>query len=187
MITRLSSAPAVEPITLTEAKLHLRLAVTAALAGAYTDEDDFLNALIETARSQAENYTNRAFITQTWIAYLESFPSTLRLPFPPFQSVTSIVVEGTAFTDFEESFDGILTPTTYWPDLSTSPGPNPIVITWVAGYGDAASDIPAPIKWAIRLMLSHWHSNREDTATMQTLEIPLNSKALLNPYRWNLI
>lgn len=185
LITRLSSAPSVEPVTLTETKLHLRLATTAVAAAAYTNEDDLLNALIAAARTQAENYTRRAFITQTWIAYLDSFPSTLRLPYPPFQSVTSLTVEGTAFTDFTESKRGILAPTDTWPILSSSPGADPIVITYKAGYGDAAADVPAPIQQAILLLLATWYANRENVVIgVSVAELPEAAKALLNPYRW---
>ena len=187
MYTRLSIAPAIEPVTITEVKLHLRLATSAALAAAYTTEDDLLGALIEAARSAAEDFTRRALITQTWKAYLDSWPSVIRLPFPPFQSITSIVVEGVAFTNFTESLEGIVKPASgsTWPILSASPGADPIVITWVAGYGDAAADVPAQIRQAVLLLIGHWYNNREATLIgVSGSSLPLAVEFLLNPFRW---
>lgn len=185
MITRLSVEPALEPVTLTETKLHLRLATTALEAVAYITEDDLLNALIKTARNYAETFTHRAFITQTWIAYLSSWPGTVRLPFPPFQSVTSITVEAVEFTAFYSSLEGILTPTVAWPLLSASPGADPIVITFKVGYGDAVTDVPAPIKHAILLLIGHWYSQREAILVgVSSAPLPLAVEALLNPFRW---
>jgi len=183
MITRLSVAPTTEPVTLTEAKLHLRLATTAILAAAYTTEDDLLNALIKTARGHAETYTNRALITQTWLGYLDTFPSVLQMPYPPFRSVSSIVVEDTAFTSFSQSIDGILTPTLSWPLLSASPGPDPIVITFLVGYG-SASDVPQQIKQAILLTLAHFYANREPVVMgVSAVALPFAVDTLLNPFR----
>ena len=45
-------APAVEPISLTEGKLHLRIDTTA--------EDGLISSLIKTARQYCENYQQRA-------------------------------------------------------------------------------------------------------------------------------
>jgi len=165
--------------------MHLRLATTEAAAALYTNDDNLLNALIVAARTHAENYTRRAFITQTWIAYLSSFPKTLRLPYPPFQSVTSLTVEGTAFTDFTESKAGILEPTDTWPILSSSPGADPIVITFKAGYGDAAANVPDPIQHAILLLIGHWYNNREESVVgVSVAKLVEAAEALLNPYRW---
>lgn len=165
--------------------MHLRLATTEVAAAAYTNEDNLLNALIVAARTHAENFTRRAFITQTWIAYLSSFPKTLRLPYPPFQSVSSLTVEGTAFTAFSESKAGILEPTDTWPILSSSPGADPIVITFIAGYGDAAANVPDPIKQAMLLLIGHWYNNREETVIgVSAAQLPVAAEALLNPYRW---
>lgn len=53
-------APAIEPITLAEAKRHIKQFVNV------TSEDDDIEALIQVAREWVESYTGRAMIDQTW-------------------------------------------------------------------------------------------------------------------------
>ena len=58
--------PAVEPLSLAEAKLHLRVDIT--------DDDALISALISSVRQYAETITRRAFIQQTWQYVIDSFP-----------------------------------------------------------------------------------------------------------------
>lgn len=62
----LKTAPATEPITLAQAKLYLRVDDTA--------DNDLITTLITVARERAEEFTKRAFITQTWNYWLDRFP-----------------------------------------------------------------------------------------------------------------
>lgn len=66
MPLKLTTAPTVEPVTLAEAKAHLRQDGT--------DEDALITMLITAARLHAENVCRRAFVTQSWDLYLDSFP-----------------------------------------------------------------------------------------------------------------
>ena len=61
----LVSAPATEPVSLAEVKSYLRIDGTA--------DDAVLTILIASARRSAEEYTKRAFITQTWQLTLDRF------------------------------------------------------------------------------------------------------------------
>jgi uncharacterized phiE125 gp8 family phage protein len=63
---RLTSAPAEEPVTVDEAKLHLRISGT--------EEDTLITMLISAARAHAENVCRRAFVTQKWDLFLDAFP-----------------------------------------------------------------------------------------------------------------
>lgn len=63
----LTVPPAGEPITLAEAKLHLRVD--------FSEDDTLIQALITSARQTAEDITRRAFITQTWKLVLDQFPA----------------------------------------------------------------------------------------------------------------
>lgn len=62
----LITAPSVEPVTLTEAKDFLRVTGT--------DDDALITSLIVVARTNAESYTRRAFITQTWQLLRDNWP-----------------------------------------------------------------------------------------------------------------
>jgi len=179
----LLTPPAIEPVTLAEAKAHARID---------TEADDALIAtLITSARQWAEHYTNRAFITQTWRLSLDAPPKTdvVLLPRAPLQSVASFQYfdDADAATTFAEAH--------YFVDTSREPGrlvlrlgatwPSPvrtangIVITYIAGYGDGADNVPEPLKFAIRELVAHWYEHRGDEA----VETPLAAHALLSPYR----
>jgi Phage gp6-like head-tail connector protein len=78
---RLITGPSIEPVTLTQAKAFLRVDGT--------DEDDLISLLMTSARRMAEEYTQRAFITQTWELTMDGFscadpdaffPGTVMLP-----------------------------------------------------------------------------------------------------------
>lgn len=74
--------PSIEPITLDEAKLHLKVDSA--------DDNALITALITTARELAERETKRAFITQIWQMFLDSAKAEIEIPKPPLQSVESI-------------------------------------------------------------------------------------------------
>jgi hypothetical protein len=65
MSLQLITAPAVEPISLEEAALHLKSS---------SSEDALVRAIIQAVREQAEHKTGRALIDQRWERSLSSFP-----------------------------------------------------------------------------------------------------------------
>ena len=85
------TAPAVEPITLVEAKEQLRL------EAAFVLDDDYINALISVARDRAEQYCNRYFTAQeVALVSVQAFPaSVLTLPYPDLTSVDAITYTDT--------------------------------------------------------------------------------------------
>ncbi len=187
--------PAEEPVTLTEAKNHLRVDLT--------DDDSLISALIVAAREHAEAITRRAFITQTLKLSLDAFPANngpIYVPMPPLQSVNSLkyfntggveqtLTEGTDYLVDNESEPGRITPApdTGWP--ATQNRPNAVSVEFVAGFGDA-SKVPQGIKQAILLMVGHWYENRE-AVTMQgnnAGELPMAVDSLLMMHRiWRFV
>lgn len=169
-----TTPPSVEPVSLLEVKLHLRLAVDETSATAYNKEDNLLNALIKTAREKVEQYTGRALITQTKEMYLDRWPdgNSKAIPYPPLLSVTSVKyrpVDSATYVDFTEyevdivSVPGriVLNPNASWPSDVLHPL-NPIEITFTCGYGATATTVPAAIRSAILLMVSDLYENRTD-------------------------
>lgn len=184
-----TTAPTVEPITRAEAKAHSRVTVS--------DDDEYIDALIEATRDRIENHTKRALLTQTWRLTLDSFPLGRRdiiLPWSPLQSVTSITYVDTNGTTQTWASSN------YTVDTGATPGrvrlaydvlypsirhqPNAVTVTFVAGYGAAASALPAGIVHACKILFGHYYDNREPvvTGTVAT-PIPETWKALLGPYR----
>ena len=132
--------PAVEPVTLAEAKLHCRVDVDA--------DDALIESLITVARQHCETFTGRAFVTQTIQYDLQRWPRrrAIYLPRPPLQSITSVTwwdEEGndtvlTAGTDYlvdtaPEPGTVLLPYSRYWPTEPLYPV-HPIRVEYVAGY-----------------------------------------------------
>ena len=194
MLTRIVTPPAIEPISLTEAKKHLRLVITDADAATYTDEDAKITALIVSAREYVETVTRRALITQTWDAVIDDFPATkeISLPYPPLQSVTSVSYLNTdgnaaSFTDFTADLFGHKIKLNYeseWPETRDE---SVITIRFICGYGATADAVPVSIRQAMLLLIGHWHLNPEATALNQrgasTELLPLGVDSLLSGYR----
>ncbi|MCK9569543.1 head-tail connector protein [Candidatus Pacearchaeota archaeon] len=84
--------PQDEPLEIEEAKTHLRIDST--------DEDEYIQTLIISAREYCENFQNRAYITQTLELWLDEWPEYFALPRPPLSipSVTAgAFVSGTVY------------------------------------------------------------------------------------------
>jgi len=184
----LITAPATEPVTLSEAKSHLR--------EDQSDEDTLITSLIVAARQMAETITRRALITQTWEIYLDTFPTEreIVLPFPPIQSITSITyldsngaTQTLSAADYYLDSKGILNsvvlvPGANWPSTETD-RKNTVTVRFVAGYGNAAA-VPEAIKLAIKQCVAHWFEHRETTVTGTIVApMPQTTEWLLWPYR----
>jgi len=185
----LTSGPAIEPVTLAEAKAHLRVDGSA--------EDTLIASLIITSRLHIEAALGLALITQSWSIFLDAWPpgSQLALPLRPVQSIAAVKLyaadESVATVPADTyQLDGAAVPARLvrrgsltWPKPSRAA--NGIEIAFVAGYGDAAADVPAPIRQAVLLLVAHWHEHREPVAIGATdASAPSMVSDLLRPYRW---
>ncbi len=74
MPLKLVRHPIAEPISLAEAKLHLRVDIT--------DDDTLISTMITAARMHAEMLTHRAFVSQDWKYVLDSFPGPSQMGIP---------------------------------------------------------------------------------------------------------
>jgi uncharacterized phiE125 gp8 family phage protein len=175
------TAPATEPVTLDEAKLHLRVTCAA--------DDAYITALIKAARRHAELYQGRSYITQTLELRMDFFPQFLiELPRPPSISVTSIkyidsngdtqTLDASKYTTDFNSYVARIVPAynESWP--TTRRVIDAVTIEYEAGYG-AASDVPETIKQAIYLLLTIWYDNRTPISEATVMEIPFTVTALL--------
>lgn len=163
---------------------------------ATTIEDDLLTMDITTARLDVENDTRRALITQTWDYYLDEFPreNYIKIPFGNLQSVTHIKYtdsDGTqttmaATTDYLVETNGdqcgriVLPYGKSWPSF-TEATTKPIVIRFVCGYGDLASDVPATARQAIlRRAAVYYESRGEDVVGLSVVEDKVYNRLINN-------
>lgn len=134
---KIVTAPTVEPVSVAEAKLHLKVDIS--------DDDALIGALITAAREECEHLTDRAIAEQTLALLLDSFPAAgIKLPRPPVSSITAVeyvdsdgatqTLAGAAYylDDAQEPSWVLPAYDTSWP--STRGDANAVVVTYEAGY-----------------------------------------------------
>jgi uncharacterized phiE125 gp8 family phage protein len=174
-------------VSLAEAKQHLRVDIT--------DDDALITALITAAREYCEGFQNRAYITQVWQLWLDSWPdgSEIRIPKPPLQSVASVKYYGADNTEYvlpitdyivdNKSEPGriVLAYEKTWPSVILRPA-NAVCVEFVAGYV-GADKVPQRVKQAMYLIIGHLYENREAVRVAmqrgETLPVPFGVDALL--------
>jgi uncharacterized phiE125 gp8 family phage protein len=178
------NGPAVEPLSLTEAKRVLRID--------HADDDAVVASLIKAARQRIESRTGRALITQGWRIVMDAWPwgGRVALPVMPAQAVTAVRVFdalGVAQTFMPPVYR--LVPGTEPPLLDVSAVPAPgkardgIEIDVTAGYGPAASDVPEPLRQAMRLMVAHAYAAVGADGRKPVEPEPAEIRDLIAPYR----
>lgn len=181
--------PAVEPVTLAEAMAHLR--IDAPGVGPHPEEA-LISALIQAAREHVEAATGRALVTQTLEATWDAWDAALTLPRAPVQSVSSVTyvdaagatqtLAGASYRLAPAGLVWAVTPAygEEWP--AARPVPGAIAVRFVAGYGLAAA-VPAPLRQAMLLLVSHLYENRNAATERAMTEMPFAVSALVAPYR----
>lgn len=177
-----------EPISLADAKRNLRDT---------PDEDDALiGTLIVAARQHVENETGLVLtqrtVTETapalgtWID-LASWPVTsvdaIRYP---LAGVMTVLTPGSWLTSYRKRPVRLIPATWGW-GIGMQPcwtPALPVEIDVTAGW--APDDVPAPVREAMLLLVSHWYSNRDAAevgARAAAVEVPFGVEVLLRPYR----
>ena len=186
MTVLLVTPPALEPVSLAEAKAHLRLETEA--------EDDYVSALVVAARLHVETMIRRVLIDQTWRIFLDDWPADglVEIPVGPVRSLVEVIVYDA---------DGHPTPlaaAAYQIDTASHParlrllgtGPTPgrplngIEIDVVAGHGPSGISVPQPLRLAIMTLVARWFENREGAAHgVVPASVAGTIEALVAPYR----
>lgn len=188
----LVTAPAVEPVTTQEAKLHLRVDQEL--------ENIYIDGLVKSAREFAEAFLNRALITQTWDLKTDSFPSSgeIELPYAPLQSVTSVTYTDSAGDSqtWATSNYSVFAPagpksqrgkiirgySLVYP--ITQAIQNAVTIRFVAGYGANGDSVPESIKQAIKVLVAEMYIRRDEARPTQFgSPAPMTAQRLMWPYR----
>lgn len=193
MPARRTAGPALEPITLAQAKLHLRVDIA--------DDDALITTLISAVREQCERRTRRTLVESTWVLTLPAFAAAMDLPWGPLRSVTDV-----RYLD-EAAQEQTLAGSSYVVDLHGTPprvllasgaswpatradAPDAVRITYVAGYAAVSAGpppavgpgVPAPLVQWMLLQLGHFYDNRA-AATAGRLEPLPWADGLLDGYR----
>lgn len=182
-----TSPSTITPFTLEEVKDHLRQTSS--------DDDFYIQQLIDVVISAAENITRRALYTSTWKLYLDAFCGEVYLPMAaPLQSVTHVKYYDTGGTlttldsdDYQVDAIGAPArispaPTLAWPSIQFGRY-NAIEIEYVAGR-TKRHDLPPALKQAMLYHISHLYDVREPVVIGTIIaNIPHTLMSLYSPYR----
>lgn len=188
----LVAAPSAKPVSVAEAKAHLRV------------DHDLDDALIGRAIDAAIGYLDgyggilgRALVAQRWRQFFSFWPASRCLPLR-LAPVASIVEIRARAADGSES---VVDPAGYRllagasrPQVLVSlsavlpaleRAPDAVAVTYAAGYGDTAETVPAPIRQAILLMVGDMYRFPETVTLGASSAPPMSASVdrLLGPYR----
>lgn len=199
MVPTVITPPAVEPITIEDCRMHLRIVATG--SPPEHEHDSMILAQLAAAREWAEHFTGRALAPQTLEIALAAFPSgPLALPGSPVSAIVSVkyldeadvlqTLSSSAYQLDPYSVPARLVPTSgvTWPALSTT-AVNPVLVRYEAGYSLAGDSprrtplLPASIRAAMLLVLGDLYANAEDSSDLSLASIPRGAEALLRPFR----
>ena len=181
--------PAVEPVTLAEAKAHLRVDTA--------DDDTYITGLVRAAREWVEQYLDRTLVHTQWVMRFDKFPPDgtldIELPRPPMVASGTATAVALTYT-YENGDTATYSTASFRVDRASTPGAvktnygqtwpphrqddNAISVTWWAGYGPSGSDVPQGVKNAMLLYVHELYEKRGNA------EPPDAAKALLDAYRW---
>jgi len=188
---RESTIPA-DVVSVAEAKLHCRID--------HATEDVLIARLLGVARKQCEQISQWAYTSRVMVSHVDCWPrgGCWELPYPPLQSVTSIVYTDEAgdqstWDAANYVVDTYSTPGRIliksgvsWPSETLQVGAS-IAITYVAGFG-TEDDVPDTYKQAMLLLVGHLYENRESVVVQQGIglvEVPQAVEWLLLTDRVN--
>jgi uncharacterized phiE125 gp8 family phage protein len=178
------------PVTLAECKAHLNVS--------HATDDEYIEGLIKAATATLEARTRRCFVHQTRTLKMDSFYDGRyvhgRRIFPdrsPIANSSGVAISyvdsvGTTTTlptseyrvNYQERPGNISEAyNETWPDTRVQS--QAVTVTYTAGHGSGAGDIPYNIKLAVQQVVAHWYRNRESHVDLKLNELPMAVEALL--------
>lgn len=177
--------PAVEPVSLREAKVQARVDSEA--------DDAYIQSLISVARQYVEDQLDITLLTTTWEASYDLFPVwAIVLPRPMLQAsnitVTYRLGDGATSTktsaagDFQvdtRTVPGRIYPnwSQTWPSVRGDE--NSVVVNYKAGYGDDGTAVPPICKHLMLTLVAHWYETRQIVAPGTFGTVPKTFETLL--------
>lgn len=204
--TELVTAPAISPVTITQAKEYLRIDNNL--------EDTRIDLMIQSATNRLQSHLSLKFINQVWNIFLDFFPMNSRTEWwdgtrdysikelsgqaKNISLPLGIAKEFISFSTFDDSnvaipenvsnyiFDSVGYRTRIglklggvWPQTVLRPN-NGVKFQIKFGFGETSDDVPAEIKMAILELCAHMYENRGDQNEMI---IPAHILTLVEPWR----
>ncbi|MDK3017621.1 head-tail connector protein [Pseudodonghicola flavimaris] len=180
-------APAVAPVTLAQLQAHLKLE-----AG---EDDAQIQHCLDVAVAQfdgPDGELGRALIGQTWQETFAAVPASgaaVELGLSPVSDLVSAQI-----VDANGTWSDVVAPELF--ELGgrylvsveswgiAGPARDKLRITYVAGFGALAEDVPLPIRHAILLFATHLYRVREPVVFgAAPVEVPLSISRLVAPYK----
>jgi uncharacterized phiE125 gp8 family phage protein len=170
-----TTAATVEPVTLAEAKAHLRVT--------HSSDDALITALIPAAREAVEQATGRALAAAAY-RWASEDTDTLRLPLWPVDTVTAVSYEdGDGARQTMDAADYTLDGDRARVTVDEPPDYG---VRWSVSFTVAPTNLPAALKHAVLLLVGDLYANAEATITDQSVAANPAVDRLLSPYRVNL-
>lgn len=197
------SGPAAEPITLAEAKAQCRIDVS--------DDDTYVTSLIVAARAYIEGTRDICMVNQVWDFYFDGFCDPMQLTKGPVSAITEFeyapetgavvpltissgdILSGSAVVAHIDlkgiAARVVLAGSAIWPTATLKPG-RPVRIEATVGYGADGNAVPADLKHAMKLLISHWYTNRDavtisDRGAVESRSLPLGFEAIMAAHTQN--
>jgi len=184
-----TTPPAIKPVSEEELKAHLRVTSSA--------EDPEISAALEAAIAEIDGtgLLGRAMITQqfTQMSVPVASARDIELDITPAQSLDAVelvkrdgTIEAPDLAGFELISDGErawIRAASGWPsDLESRP--DAIRLTFTAGFGDTADDVPPTLRAAVKLLAAHRFEIRDEVVIGTiTSQIPRGVDHLINLHR----
>lgn len=205
----LLSAPALEPVSEAEMMAHLRLG-SEQEAGLLHGHIRAARHLVESWTGRALISQSWRWFLDVWPessaeewwdgvrpgAITRAASRFVEIPKAPLRSIDSV----TLFDDADQQV--VWSAGNYFSDIAGTPGrlvlrngavtprggraANAIQISFTCGFGDAPSDVPAPLRQAVLMLAAHYFENREvltGTGNDRAVVLPMGVQSLLTPYR----
>lgn len=157
-----TTAPSTEPVSLADAKIHLRTVM-----GDTSEDSAIITPLLSAAREYCENITGRALAAQTVKAYPDTwgtYPNMWQLPMIPIVSITSVKYYDENGTEYVMDSSDYQTDLPYGTMIILDEPTvalrklNPIIVEYSAGY----TAVPKSIRQAMLLYIADKYQNRGD-------------------------
>ncbi|MBV7408200.1 phage head-tail connector protein [Maritimibacter sp. DP1N21-5] len=186
-------APAAgELISVEDMKTHLRVLEE--------HEDELIEGYVRAAVGHLDGpngYLGRCLLNAEWRLSVAAWSGRVALPLVDVSEVAVgyVDTEGEAQTVDPVYYDLVDDSGRVWvqfrsafayPSLDADL-PRPVSVTFTAGFGDTAEDVPMPIVQSARLLAAHFYQNREAVAGGAMAAIPLGVQTMCAPFRRNFV